>query len=142
MVLEITEDKEPIRSKEETQKEVDEDGFQKVVRKRRNKAFEKIIKVKGDFKNVIDLTMEEYRNSEKKMDIFTEKQEVYIVTAKLKPGQVTANKRTNEVKIIGEIVRDKVEPDDTKYNGFTSTDLIFKKMEEANKCFSIKDNRL
>lgn len=84
--------------------------------------------------------MEEYRNSKKKTDIFTEKQEVYVVTAKLKPGQVTANKRTNKVKIIGEIVRDKVEPDDIKYNGFTSTDLIFKKMVEANKCLSIKDN--
>lgn len=70
MMIEITKEKEPIRKGEEMQKGDKKDGFQTVIRKRRNKAFEKITKVKGIFKNIINLTEEEYGYMETKMEKF------------------------------------------------------------------------
>lgn len=70
MMIEITKEKEPIRKEEEMQKGDKKDGFQTVIRKRRNKAFEKITKVKGIFKNIINLTEEEYGYMETKMEKF------------------------------------------------------------------------
>lgn len=70
MMIEITKEKEPIRKGEEMQKGDKKDRFQTVIRKRRNKAFEKITKVKGIFKNIINLTEEEYGYMETKMEKF------------------------------------------------------------------------
>lgn len=70
MMIKITKEKEPIRKGEEMQKGDKKDGFQTVIRKRRNKAFEKITKVKGIFKNIINLTEEEYGYMETKMEKF------------------------------------------------------------------------
>lgn len=70
MMIKITKEKEPIRKGEEMQKGDKKDGFQTVIRKRRNKTFEKITKVKGIFKNIINLTEEEYGYMETKMEKF------------------------------------------------------------------------
>lgn len=70
MMIEITKEKEQIRKGEEMQKEDKKDGFKTVIRKRRNKTFEKITKMKGIFKNIINLTKEEYGYMETKMKKF------------------------------------------------------------------------
>lgn len=71
----------------------------------------------------------------------SERQEKYVVTVKLKSDHSMIDKRTNAVKIIREIVKDDIDPDKILDNGFAALDLVFKNMEEANKCLRIKDRK-
>lgn len=87
-------EKELIRREEEK-----DDGFRIVTRKRPNKAFEKIVQVKGVFKDFKNMSEEEVEMMETKDQRFSGRQEEYVVTAKIKPEHTTTVKKTNYVKM-------------------------------------------
>lgn len=134
MTIEVIMEKEPIRREEEK-----DDGFRVVTRKRRNKAFEKIGRVKGVFKDFKNMSEEEVEMVETKDQRFSGRQEEYVVTAKIKPEHITTDKRTNYVKIIKAILKDRIDPVNVLDNSFAASDIIFKDKEKANKCLSIED---
>lgn len=87
-------EKEPIRKEEEK-----DDGFKVVTRKRPNKAFEKIVQVKGDFKDFKTMSEEEVEMMETKGQRFSGRHEEYVVTAKIKSEHTMTDKKTNYVKM-------------------------------------------
>lgn len=134
MTIEVIMEKEPIRREKEK-----DDGFRVVTRKRRNKAFEKIGRVKGVFKDFKNMSEEEVEMVETKDQRFSGRQKEYVVTAKIKPEHITTDKRTNYVKIIKAILKDGIDPVNVLDNSFAASDIIFKDKEKANKCLSIED---
>lgn len=63
-----------------------------------------------------------------------------IVTARLKQELSTSNKKINSVKIMSQIVRDKIKHARILDNNFTAIDIVFNDIVTANLCLDLQDS--
>lgn len=96
---------------------------------------EKYYKIKGNWKKINEISAEEEDEllSIKKRFSSNHKGEI-IIYANLKEKHCTKNRKTNAIKILAQVKKEKWRVIRGEKRGFNSVDLVFDSTYEANKC--------
>lgn len=101
---------------------------------------DKIIVYKGKWRRQDKLSEEEVKDRERKNTRFTTNHRgAILLSAKLKEKSCTKNKRTNLLKIMSIIRKEKINIEKMFPKGFDSADIQFNNVYEANKCLDRYD---